>query len=32
VQEITLPKLATGIYVIQLTTEAGKLDKKIILE
>ena len=32
VQEIALPKLAKGIYVVQLTTEAGKLNKKIILE
>ena len=32
VKEISLPKLATGVYVVQLTTEAGKLSKKIILE
>tara|TARA_R110001606_G_scaffold399261_1_gene582854 strand:- start:21674 stop:23737 length:2064 start_codon:yes stop_codon:yes gene_type:complete len=32
VQDISLPKLATGIYLIQLETEKGKLNKKIILE
>ena len=32
VKEIALPKLATGVYLVQLTTEAGKLNKKIILE
>jgi hypothetical protein len=32
VKEISLPKLATGVYVVQLTTEAGKLSRKIILE
>lgn len=29
---ITLPKLTPGVYIIQLTTEIGKLNKKIILE
>jgi hypothetical protein len=32
VKEISLPKLATGVYLVQLTTESGKLNKKIILE
>ena len=32
VKEIALPKLATGVYLVQLTTGAGKLNKKIILE
>ncbi|WP_343330731.1 T9SS type A sorting domain-containing protein [Polaribacter staleyi] len=32
VKEIALPKLATGVYIVQLTTESGKLSKKIILE
>lgn len=32
VSELTLPKLATGVYIVQLETEAGKLNKKIILE
>jgi hypothetical protein len=32
VQDITLPKLATGIYIVQLETETGKLNKKITLE
>jgi predicted outer membrane repeat protein len=32
IKEISLPKLATGVYLIQLETEAGKLNKKIILE
>ncbi|QOD62337.1 T9SS type A sorting domain-containing protein [Polaribacter haliotis] len=31
-QEIALPKLAKGIYIVQLTSKAGKLNKKIILE
>ena len=30
--DISLPKLAAGIYIVQLTTEAGKLNKKIILK
>lgn len=32
VQNISLPQLATGIYIVQLTTETGKLNKKIVLE
>jgi hypothetical protein len=32
VQNISLPKLATGIYIVQLETVAGKLNKKIVLE
>lgn len=32
VQNISLPNLAAGIYVVQLETELGKLNKKIILE
>jgi len=32
VKEISLPNLATGVYLVQLTTETGKLNKKIILE
>lgn len=32
VQDINLPKLATGIYVVQLETEAGQLNKKITLD
>jgi len=31
-EDITLPKLSTGVYIIQLETELGKLNKKIILE
>jgi hypothetical protein len=30
--EISLSKLATGVYIVQLETENGKLNKKIILE
>ena len=32
VKEISLPKLVAGVYLVQLTTESGKLNKKIILE
>ena len=32
VSEISLPKLATGVYIIQLENGAGKLNKKIVLE
>ncbi|WP_298779893.1 LamG-like jellyroll fold domain-containing protein [uncultured Polaribacter sp.] len=32
IKDITLPKLATGVYVVQLQTDKGKLSKKIILE
>lgn len=31
-KEISLPNLATGVYLVQLETENGKLNKKIILE
>ena len=31
-KEITLPSLAKGVYIVQLTTEAGTINKKIILE
>ena len=30
--QISLPKMASGVYVVQLQTKAGKLDKKIIIE
>ena len=30
--DIALPKLATGVYVVQLQTENGRTNKKIILE
>ena len=30
--DISLPKLATGVYLVKLQTENGKLNKKIILE
>ena len=32
VQDISLPNLASGIYIVQLATENGKLNKKITLE
>ena len=32
ISEITLPKLVKGVYIVQLQTENGKLNKKIILE
>ncbi|MCI2229830.1 T9SS type A sorting domain-containing protein [Polaribacter sp. MSW13] len=32
VQELALPKVASGVYIVQLETEKGKLNKKIILE
>ena len=32
VSDIALPKLSTGVYVVQLTSEQGSLNKKIILE
>lgn len=32
VQDITIPKLATGVYVVKLQTDKGNLSKKIILE
>ena len=30
--EISLPKLATGVYIVQLRSEQGNLNKKIVLE
>ena len=30
--DVTLPSLRTGVYVIQLETETGKLNKKVIIE
>jgi hypothetical protein len=32
IQDISLPKVAAGIYIVQLETETGKLNKKITLE
>ncbi|WP_144896092.1 T9SS type A sorting domain-containing protein [Lutibacter sp. Hel_I_33_5] len=32
VKDISLPKLASGVYLIQLQTDKGRLNKKIILE
>ena len=32
VKELTLPKLSQGVYIVQLETETGKLNKKIVLE
>ena len=32
VSDISIPNLASGVYLIQLQTEKGKLNKKIILE
>ena len=32
VHEMALPKLPTGIYIVQLKNEAGKLNKKIVLD
>ena len=32
VKDISLPSLAKGVYIVQLNTEAGKLNKKIVLE
>lgn len=32
VKDISLPNLATGVYIVQLETEAGNLNKKIVLE
>jgi hypothetical protein len=31
-KEISLPNLAAGIYIVQLETQSGKLNKKIVLE
>ena len=32
IKNIYLPKLSAGVYIVQLETESGKLNKKIILE
>ncbi len=32
VSDVTLPKLTRGIYIVQVITEEGKLNKKIVLE
>lgn len=32
VQDISLPRLPTGVYIVQLETEEGNLNKKIVLE
>jgi hypothetical protein len=32
VKDISLPNLATGVYIVHLETEAGILNKKIVLE
>jgi hypothetical protein len=32
IQDIALPNIKTGIYIVQLYTEQGKLNKKIIIE
>ena len=32
VNDINLPVLNTGVYIVQLTTEQGKINKKIIIE
>jgi len=32
VQDIPLPKVSTGVYIVELTTENGSLNKKITLE
>jgi len=32
VNDISLPKLAKGMYIVQLQTDAGRVNKKIILE
>ncbi|MFK8058513.1 MAG: T9SS type A sorting domain-containing protein, partial [Polaribacter sp.] len=31
-KDVSLPKLTAGVYIVQLLTDAGKLNKKIILE
>jgi hypothetical protein len=31
-KEISLPKLTTGVYFVHIETEAGKLNKKIVIE
>ncbi|TXD52703.1 MULTISPECIES: discoidin domain-containing protein [unclassified Polaribacter] len=30
--DITIPKLSTGVYIVQIQSEEGKLNKKIIIE
>jgi hypothetical protein len=32
IKDLVLPKLAKGVYIVQLATESGKLTQKIILE
>ena len=32
VKELSLPRLSKGVYIVQLETETGKLNKKIVLE
>jgi hypothetical protein len=32
VKEISLPKLASGVYIVKLQTEEGELNKKIVIE
>ena len=32
IKDVTLPKVAKGVYVVQLQTDKGKMSKKIILE
>ena len=32
VYDVSLPKLNTGVYIVQLSTEKGKMSKKIVLE
>lgn len=32
VHEVSLPNLSTGLYIVQLENESGKLNKKIVLE
>jgi len=32
IEDISLPRLSAGIYIVDVQTETGKLNKKIILE
>ena len=32
IKEISLPKLTTGVYFVRIDSEAGKLNKKIVIE
>lgn len=32
IKEVSLPNLATGVYIVQLSTEKGEINKKIVLE